>query len=81
MMLEGVQFDNVPIELQKLDRWILWKWVPVEHRAKPKKEPCSTSGFRIGVNNQDYHLTFEDAKRAYESNPETFAGVGFVIPP
>ena len=80
-MLEGVQFDNVPVELQKLDRWILWKWVPVEHRAKPKKEPCSAAGFRIGVNNQDYHLGFSEARAAYESDPQTFAGVGFVIPP
>lgn len=80
-LLEGVQFDNVPVELRKLDRWILWKWVPVEHRAKPKKEPCSAAGFRIGVNNQDYHLGFEEAQSVYESRPDTFAGVGFVIPP
>jgi hypothetical protein len=80
-MLQGVQFDNVPIELQKLDRWILWKWVPVEHRAKPKKEPCSVSGFRIGVNNEDYHLSLKEARTAYEGNPDAFAGVGFVIPP
>ena len=80
-MLDSIIFENVPVELQKLDRWILWRWVPVEHRAKPKKEPCSSSGFRIGVNNEDYHLSFVEARHAYEGDPKTFAGIGFVIPP
>lgn len=80
--IRQVQTENIPRDLKRLDHWVMWKWVPKKGRpGKPGKAPCNTQGITVGVDNEAYHLSFEQALETYSNAPELFAGIGIVIVP
>lgn len=74
-----VNFDNIPADLQVLDRWLLWEYRSRTPGAKATKVPVQVSGRAASTNKPETWNTFEAVREAYESN-DNFAGVGITIP-
>jgi len=76
-----VQFNNIPIELKQIDRWVLWRLVQVgdETTKRWSKLPMQPNGQSASSTNQDQWSSFVTVQHAYESNPGKFDGVGFVF--
>ena len=72
------QFDNIPEELKKLDRWVTWT-AKGKTGEKPKKVPYSPDVFNKMASSTDPQTwgTFEQAKAAFLKGKRT--GVGFVL--
>lgn len=76
-----VQFDNIPLELKKTPRWVLWRLLEKgegEHTTWAKV-PARTNGLAASSTNPDHWTDFLSVQDAYQSNPEKFAGIGFVF--
>ena len=76
-----VQFDQIPIELKKTPRWVLWRLLEKgegEHTTWAKV-PAQTNGMAASSTNPETWTDFLSVQDAYESNPEKFAGIGFVF--
>jgi P4 family phage/plasmid primase-like protien len=76
-----VQFDQIPIELKKTPRWVLWRLLEkgdTENTAWAKV-PAQTNGLAASSTNPDTWTDFLSVQDAYQSNPEKFAGIGFVF--
>lgn len=78
-----VQFDNIPIELKKTPRWVLWRLLEKGEGENTTwaKVPAQTSGLAASSTNPDTWTDFISVQDAYQSNPQKFAGVGFVFTP
>ena len=74
-----VNFDNIPGDLQVLDRWLLWEYRSRTPGAKATKVPVQVNGRAASTNKPETWNTFEAVRDAYE-NDENFAGVGITIP-
>jgi len=73
------EFDNMPMELRALNRWLTWKAVPRTDKPKPDKVPYAPGrpnklGSSIDPNTWG---TFEQARTAFLKGGLT--GVGFVL--
>jgi P4 family phage/plasmid primase-like protien len=76
-----VQFDNIPIELKKTPRWVLWRLLEKgegEHTTWAKV-PARTNGLAASSTNPEHWTDFLSVQDAYQSNPDKFAGIGFVF--
>ena len=78
-----VQFENIPIELKKIPRWVLWRLMEKGEgeSAKWAKVPTQPNGLPASSTNPDTWTDFLSVQDAYQSNPEKFAGIGFVFTP
>ena len=74
-----VNFDNIPEDLQVLDRWLLWEYRSRSAGAKATKVPVQVNGRAASTNKPETWNTFEAVREAYENN-DNFAGVGITIP-
>jgi putative DNA primase/helicase len=76
-----VQFENIPIELKKTPRWVLWRLVEVgdEGNKRWSKLPTQTSGLPASSTNPKTWTDFLTVQDAYQSHPERFDGIGFVF--
>jgi putative DNA primase/helicase len=76
-----VQFATIPLELKKIPRWVLWRLVEVgdEGNKRWSKLPTQTNGQPASSTNPATWTDFPSVQHAYESDPEKFAGVGFVF--
>ena len=72
------QFDNIPAELQKLERWLTWR-AEGEPGEKPRKVPYTPNGSNKKGKSTDPQTwgTFQQAKNAFIKESRT--GVGFVL--
>jgi putative DNA primase/helicase len=76
-----VQFDNIPIELKKTPRWVLWRLLEKgdENNTSWAKVPSQTNGLPASSTNPEHWTDFISVQDAYQSNPTKFAGIGFVF--
>ena len=76
-----VQFENIPIKLKQIPRWVLWRLVEVgdENNKRWSKLPAQVSGQPASTSNPDTWTDFLSVQAAYEANPQKFSGVGFVF--
>jgi len=76
-----VNFDNIPLDLKRVPRWVLWRYVEVgdDDSKRWSKMPVQTSGKYASSTNPDTWVDFLTVQSAYESNPGSFSGVGFVF--
>jgi P4 family phage/plasmid primase-like protien len=76
-----VQFDNIPIELKKTPRWVLWRLLEKgdENNTSWAKVPSQTNGLPASSTNPEHWTDFISVQDAYQSNPAKFAGIGFVF--
>lgn len=78
--VSAVKLDvsNIPAELKKLNRWILWKYSWV--RTKWTKTPHSAKGgFKIDATNFDNGVDFVTAVQALKHAGRQFDGLGFML--
>ena len=76
-----VNFDNIPLDLKRVPRWVLWRYIEVgdDDSKRWSKMPVQTSGKYASSTNPDTWVDFLTIQSAYESNPGSFSGVGFVF--
>jgi P4 family phage/plasmid primase-like protien len=76
-----VQFGNIPIELKKIHRWVLWRLLEKGEGENTTwaKVPAQPNGLPASSTNPETWTDFISAQEAYESNPAKFAGIGFVF--
>lgn len=73
------QFDKIPSELRKLDRWVTWNFEPRKPGEAPGKIPYSPTGPDARASSTDGKTwgTFDQAHAAYLKGGRT--GVGIVL--
>ena len=77
----AVKFENIPMELKRIPRWVLWRFVEIgsgdnKRWSKLPTQPNSQSASSTDPKTWSDFLTVQ---QAYESNPAHFSGVGFVF--
>ena len=76
-----VQFDQIPIELKRTPRWVLWRLLEKGEGESTTwaKVPAQINGLAASSTNPETWADFISVQDAYQSNPEKFAGIGFVF--
>ena len=76
-----VQFDTIPLELKKTPRWVLWRLLEKGEGENTTwaKVPAQTNGMPASSTNPETWTDFISVQDAYQSNPNKFAGIGFVF--
>ena len=76
-----VLFDNIPMELKIIPRWVLWRFVEMGEGDTKRwsKLPTQASGQSASSTDPATWANFIDVQHAYEANPTRFDGVGFVF--
>ena len=76
-----VQFDKIPMELKRIPRWVLWRFVEIgtEDNKRWSKLPAQSNGQPASSTNADTWTDFLTVQHAYEDNPGKFDGIGFVF--
>jgi hypothetical protein len=76
-----VLFGNIPIELKKIPRWVLWRLIEKGEGESSTwaKVPSQTNGLSASSTNPEHWTDFISVQEAYEANPHKFAGIGFVF--
>jgi putative DNA primase/helicase len=76
---QPIKFENIPLELKRIARWVLWDYIEVgEEGAKRwSKVPLQTSGKTASTNNPASWNDFLTIEQAYSSGK--YAGIGFVF--
>ena len=83
-----VEFDNIPVLLQKHKHWVLWRWI--KRDGKSTKVPYHSNGQKADVTDVYACEEYETVKACYEANYQAnyqanetgglrFDGVGFVL--
>lgn len=74
-----VQFENIPNQLKKTPRWVLWRYVLIGEAGDQKwsKLPVQPSGKAASTSNKETWSDFFTIMEAYQNNH--FDGVGFVF--
>lgn len=73
-------FDNIPEEIRRLPRWVMWKEVPVTRKdgtTHMTKKPLQTNGHAASSTDEATWCTFEDAVKALETGQ--FSGIGWTF--
>jgi len=75
----SVQFENIPVELKKINRWVMWKYTEVGEGESKRmsKLPMQSNGSPASSTNQSHWTDFFTAEKAYQTGK--FSGVGFVF--
>lgn len=75
----AVQFENIPMALKKIPRWVLWRLVEVgeEDNKRWSKLPLQTNGKAASSSRPETWTDFVSAEEAYKGGK--FDGVGFVF--
>ena len=76
-----VIFENIPMELKRIPRWVLWRHTEVgeEGNKRWSKLPIQASGQSASSTNSATWADFLTVQAAYQQTPERFSGVGFVF--
>ena len=74
-----VLFENIPINLKKISRWVLWKYMEVGDGSNKRwaKLPLQSNGASASSTNPETWTDFLHAQEAYQTG--RFDGVGFVF--
>lgn len=79
--LQPFSSSAIPESLKALKRWAPWKAVWSEKRGKYDKIPYRADAPNYGLSTArpDSWFSFEAAQRAFDTNPNLFHGLGFVL--
>ena len=74
-----VELANIPLELRKVPRWVMWSFVEVGDGDKKRwaKMPLQTTGRYASSTDPKTWTDFLSVEQAYQTNK--FDGVGFVF--
>lgn len=75
----AVDFNNIPLALKKIPRWVLWRFVEVgeDDNKRWSKLPLQASGKAASSSRPETWTDFIEAEAAYQTGK--FDGVGFVF--
>jgi P4 family phage/plasmid primase-like protien len=75
----NVQFENIPVELKKINRWVMWKFMEVGEGESKRlsKLPMQINGASASSTNPKHWSDFFAVEKAYQTGK--FSGVGFVF--
>lgn len=74
--MENLQ--NLPDEMKKMEKFILWRLEPAQNRSKPIKRPLSARhGYPIAITQPGIGVTLEEAIKA--TKRFDVSGIGFVL--
>ena len=76
-----VLFENIPMELKRIPRWVMWKFVEVGEADNKRwsKLPSQPNGQSAKSNDPSTWTDFLAVQQAYEQQPQRFDGIGFVF--
>ena len=76
-----VKFENIPMELKRVPRWVLWRYMEIgaENTKRWSKLPAQTTGQPASSTNPETWSDFLTVQAAYQQSPDKFDGVGFVF--
>lgn len=74
-----MKIDDIPEEMKQLDQWVFWKSEQKEGQEKSAKIPYSINGRRADINNPSTLGTYEEVRNKFNSNGNTYKGMGFVF--
>ncbi len=76
-----VIFENIPMELKRIPRWVLWSHTEVgsDGNKRWSKLPVQANGKSASSTNPATWADFLTVQAAYQNNPTRFSGVGFVF--
>ena len=76
-----VIFENIPMELKRIPRWVLWSHTEVgsDGHKRWSKLPVQANGQSASSTNPTTWADFLTVQAAYQNNPTRFSGVGFVF--
>jgi len=73
----AVQFENIPMELKRIPRWVLWKFVEVGDEGRVAKLPMQIGGKPASSSNPQTWKDFITIQDAYQNG--NYDGIGFVF--
>jgi primase-polymerase (primpol)-like protein len=73
----AVLVENIPAELRRLDRWVLWGWR--RRNGNWTKPPLTTTLIAADSTDPATWTTFDDAVRAYERHRGDADGIGLAL--
>jgi P4 family phage/plasmid primase-like protien len=76
MTTTTVQFENIPKELKKIPRWVMWKYVEKGDHTLTKI-PTQINGIAASTVNPDHWSDYFSVEEAYKNGQ--FSGIGFVF--
>jgi len=76
-----VLFNNIPMELKQIPRWVLWTHIEIGQEGKKRwsKIPFQPNKQQAKANDPSTWSDFLTVQAAYEKNPNSFSGIGFVF--
>ena len=76
-----VMFENIPMELKRIPRWVMWKFVEVGEGENKRwsKLPSQANGQSARSNDPSTWTDFLSVQQAYQQQPARFDGIGFVF--
>ena len=76
-----VRFDSIPMELKRIPRWVMWKFVEVGEGDTKRwsKLPSQPNGQSARSNDPSTWTDFLAVQQAYQQAPGRFDGIGFVF--
>ena len=74
-----VQIENIPLELKRIARWVLWDFIEVgeEDAKRWSKVPLQVNGKTASTNNPATWTDFMTVEQAYKTGK--YSGIGFVF--
>ena len=79
-MSELIPYRNIPQELRKERRWVLWKLETRQGQEKPTKVPYQINGKKAASTSPSTWATFDEVWQIYYDDVnEVYSGVGCVI--
>jgi putative DNA primase/helicase len=77
------RYNRIPVELQALDQWLLWKQVKVRNKktgeVRLTKKPFSATGGLGSSTNPDTWASFQAVRKRLESSNGSYDGIGCVF--
>jgi P4 family phage/plasmid primase-like protien len=76
-----VLFENIPMELKRIPRWVMWRFVEIgdENTKRWSKLPTQPNSQSASSTDPKTWSDFLTVQAAYEADPTHFSGVGFVF--
>ena len=76
-----VRFDSIPMELKRIPRWVMWKFVEVGEGDTKRwsKLPSQPNGQSARSNDPSTWTDFLAVQQAYQQPSSRFDGIGFVF--
>jgi putative DNA primase/helicase len=72
-----VILDNIPVELQELPCWVMWRYCWNSEKQKWIKPPHKLNSTFVDINKQNDLLKFEQVKSAYQAGG--WDGIGIAL--